>query len=187
MPTIRTFVALPIPDDVRGAIAALRGAATPDAPVRWVAADSIHLTLKFLGEVEAERVDAVRAALTSFPWNPLPCAFTLCGVGAFPNLVRPRILWVGVTDGADRLVALADQVERALGPLGFSREERPFSPHLTIGRFKAPGRAGWAEAFAATAAFGPAEVRASELRLYESQLLPSGARHTLLLAVALGA
>lgn len=187
MPRIRSFVALPLPDETRRALADLRAAAPAGAPVRWVAAGSIHLTLKFLGEVEGERLDAARRALASFPWNLGAFAYTLAGVGGFPSLSRPRVLWVGVTEGAGRLVELADAVERALGPLGFPREERAFSPHLTIGRVKGPGPAGWATAFARAARFGPEEVPATEVLLYESKLLPSGARYTPLLTVALGA
>ncbi len=188
MPRIRAFVALPIPDPVRESLAALlRAAAPPRSPVRWVAPGSIHLTLKFLGEVEPEKIEAAKAALSNFSWNLAPFAFTLSGVGAFPGLKRPRVLWVGVTDGADRVVALAEKVEGALASLGFPREERAFSPHLTVGRVNGPGPAGWAESFAAAARFAPVEVRAAGFSLYESKLLPTGARYAPLLTVGFGA
>jgi 2'-5' RNA ligase len=187
VPRVRSFVALSLPDPVRAALADLRRAAPPRAPVRWVAPESIHLTLKFLGEIEPDRLEAVKAALSSFPWNLAPFAFTLSGVGAFPGLKRPRVLWVGVTDGADRVVELAERVERALGPIGFPREDRAFSPHLTIGRVNGPGPAGWAETFAAAARFAPVAVRASGFSLYESKLLPTWARYAPLLTVGFGA
>lgn len=187
MPTARCFVALPIPEPVRTVLAGLQSVAPEGGSVRWVAPEAIHLTLKFLGEVEANRLDAVRATLASFPWNLEPFAFTLSRVGGFPGLSRPRVFWVGVTAGAERLVELADRVERALGSLDFPREERAFSPHLTIGRVKDRCPRGWAETFAHAARFEPLEVLATELRLYRSELLQSGARHTVLLAVPLGA
>ena len=187
MPRVRTFVAIPLPDPVRDALAALRSSAPPGAPVRWVAPRSMHLTLKFLGEIEPDALEAVKAALESFPWNLTPFAFTLSGVGAFPGVKRPRVLWVGVTDGADRVVELAEKVERALGPLGFPREERAFSPHLTLGRVNGPGPGGWAEVFATNARFAPVEVRATAFSLYESKLLPTGAQYAPLLTVGFGA
>jgi 2'-5' RNA ligase len=187
VPTVRCFVALPVPDPVREALAAIRQAAPPRSPVRWVAPQSIHLTLKFLGQIEPPVLDSVRGALSSFPWNLAPFAFTLSGVGAFPGTGRPRVLWVGVTDGAERVVALAEKVEQALGPLGLPREERAFSPHLTIGRVNGAGPAGWAQAFATRARFDPVEVPATALTLYESKLLPTGARYAPLLTVGFGA
>jgi 2'-5' RNA ligase len=187
VPAIRAFVAIPIPEPLCVVLGGLRRAAPAGAPVRWTGPDSIHLTLKFLGDVEPERLDAVRGALSSFPWNLAPFAFTLSRVGGFPSLSRPRVLWVGVTAGAERLVDLAGRVERALGTLDFPREERAFSPHLTIGRVKAQGPRGWAEAFARDAHLAPVEVLVSEIRLYRSELLPSGARHTVLHAVPLAA
>lgn len=147
----------------------------------------MHLTLKFLGEIEPDRLDAVRGALTSFPWNLAPFAFTLSGVGAFPGMKRPQTLWVGVSNGAEPVKELAEKVERALEPLGFPRETRGFSPHLTIGRVKGPGPVGWAEVFAAQARFEPIEVRATGFSLYESKLLPTGAQHAPLLTVGFGA
>jgi len=185
---IRSFIALPLPDEARARLAALRRAADPGAPVRWVAPDAIHLTLKFLGELEPERVDAVKGALARLGWGRGAFDFTLAGVGGFPSLARPRVLWAGVTGGAETVVALAEQVEGALEPLGFPREARRFTPHLTIGRVKdvpRGGPRGWGERFGAAAVLAPSVVRAETLVLYESRLSPSGARYSPLLRIAL--
>lgn len=185
MAPIRAFIALPLPDDIRERLGALRRAAPAGAPVRWVAPASIHLTLKFLGEVEPERVEEVRAALAGFAWERGRFGYTLAEVGGFPNLRRPRVIWVGVTEGAEILIEMAARVEALAARLGFPREERRFTPHLTIGRVNGAGAPGWAERFAQAARLEPLEVRPSEVVLFQSKLLPSGAQHTHLLDVPL--
>ncbi|MFN0151629.1 MAG: RNA 2',3'-cyclic phosphodiesterase [bacterium] len=188
MDRIRAFVALPLPETARARLAALRHAADPGAPVRWVAPDAIHLTLKFLGEIEPARVEAVKEALARHVGERGAFDFTLAGVGGFPALARPRVLWAGVSDGAPAVVALAERVEGALEPLGFPREARRFTPHVTIGRVKdSPARAprNWGERFGAAASLEPLAVRAETLVLFESRLSSSGARYSPLLQIAL--
>ena len=132
---IRAFIAITIDDQIirkiSAAVAELRRA-LPE--VRWVAPENIHLTLKFLGDIEADQVDvianAMEPALKVFP------RFTISakGLGVFPALRRPRVLWVGIE--GSHLVKLAAKVESALEPIGFLREARSFQPHLTIGRWR---------------------------------------------------
>lgn len=188
MTRIRAFVALPLPEEARARLGGLRRAADPAAPVRWVAPDAMHLTLKFLGEIEPERADAVKAALGKLGWDRGAFEFTLAGIGGFPSLARPRVLWAGVTDGAAAVAALAERVEAALEPLGFPREDRRFTPHLTIGRVKDAGGGGprgWGERFGAAARLAPSVVRAEAVVLYQSRLSSSGARYAPLLRIAL--
>lgn len=153
--------------------------------VRWVEADKIHLTVKFLGDIEPSRVDpianALAEALKLFP------RFTISakGLGVFPALRRPRILWVGLE--GSQLVSLAANVEAALEPLGFTREERSFQPHLTIGR--------WRQFNGATkklaeelerwkrSEFGASQVEA--VTLFQSVLKPEGALHQPLRVIAI--
>lgn len=107
--------------------------------MKWVRPESIHLTLKFLGAVRNELVPELGKILA--PVFSLQQTFRLSaeGLGAFPNLGRPRVVWVGLADRSGRLESLAGLVENAVEPLGFPREKRSFSPHLTLGRVRSDG------------------------------------------------
>ena len=138
----RCFVALVLPAELREAVAghfAREGRRVPG--VRWVAAANLHLTLQFLGEVEAERISALREALEAAVSGHAAFRLGLRGAGAFPSAERPRVLWVGAGEGTAQASALGASVAAALAPLGFPAEERPFVPHLTVGRVAAPPRA----------------------------------------------
>lgn len=133
---IRLFVALELPASVRAALGALaaRLRAASGRGVRWTDPNSIHLTLKFIGEIAAARLDAIRGALAGVrSGQPIDVAFR--GIGWFPNARHPRVFWAGVEADAS-LARLAEDVERALEPLGIAREAREFRPHLTLARIK---------------------------------------------------
>ena len=159
---MRLFVALNPPERVRGA---LWDAAAPlrelDLPVNWVHPDGIHLTLKFLGEVEPGREPELRAALTRAAEGGRALPLAVCGFGVFPDARRPRVVWAGL--GADpALELLQHRVEREFAPLGFPSEARPFRPHLTLGRAARAPRAGdW----------GPLTQLVAELRYEETGLV----------------
>jgi 2'-5' RNA ligase len=178
---VRSFVALPLPDEVRGRVVALQArarAAAGAVDVRWSAPASMHLTLKFLGEVAAEQVAAVEAALGRATAGIGLPSVALAGLGAFPRLARGRVLWLGVTDGAAEIGRLAAAIEREVAPLGFEPEPQPFTAHLTLGRVRAPR--GGADLRAAAAACGAAAAgawRPDAVVLYESHLGRGGARH----------
>jgi RNA 2',3'-cyclic 3'-phosphodiesterase len=131
---LRLFVALNFPPPLRQALweatAALR---EPGWPVKWVRVDGIHLTLKFLGEVAEEREPDLRAALTRAVAGARALPLVLGGFGVFPDLRRPRVVWVGVTPDP-ALELLQHQVEREFAALGFATEARAFRPHVTLGR-----------------------------------------------------
>lgn len=183
---IRAFIAINVDRRVIGEISEAIVQLKRTIPeVRWVEADKIHLTVKFLGDIEPSRVDpianALAEALKLFP------RFTISakGLGVFPALRRPRILWVGLE--GSQLVSLAASVEAALEPLGFTREERGFQPHLTIGR--------WRQFNGATkklaeelerwkrSEFGASQVEA--VTLFQSVLKPEGALHQPLRVIAI--
>ncbi len=133
---MRLFVAINLPDDVRrGVWEAVEPLRAQPYPVRWVSAESLHLTLKFLGDTaperEAEIVAAVEAAVLGANRFTLPVE----GFGVFPSRGRPRVAWVGCA-AVPPLELLQDRVERELERLGFSVEGRPFRPHVTIGRVR---------------------------------------------------
>ena len=175
---MRLFVAVDVPDVVKDAIetdvvAPLRDA-LPGA--RWTRREGRHLTLKFLGDVADERLGGTGAALSEAASSHVRFDAAFDVLGGFPNLRRPRVLWVGIGAGAEPLSALAADVEANLEPLGFPREDRPFRGHLTLARFpkptavrSLPGVTVPTEAFAAR-----------ELVLFRSQLHPKGARYTAL-------
>ena len=137
------------------------------------------MTLKFLGQVDAARLDAIAAGLRDAATGLAGFDAVVAGLGAFPSSTHPRVVWAGVAEGAPRLTDLAARVERACAALGFPPEDRPFSPHITLGRVRIPRRdarlAGLLDA-AAGEAFG--RVRVERLVLMESQLSPRGARYT---------
>jgi 2'-5' RNA ligase len=153
--------------------------------VAWIARDNVHLTLKFLGEVDAARLetlgDALARAVAPCPAFPL----VVDGLGAFPSRSRPRVLWAGVGEGAGEATALAGRVDAALAPLGFPRETRPFSAHVTLGRVRTPrADRGLAEALDRGSVFGRQPVE--RVSLMRSELSPRGARYTELAGCPLG-
>ncbi|MFL5264378.1 MAG: RNA 2',3'-cyclic phosphodiesterase [Anaeromyxobacteraceae bacterium] len=188
----RLFVALDPPDAVRRRAAALvaelrrKGGRAADE-VRWVAAENVHLTLQFLGAVPDERVAAVTEAVRGAAAQAAPLELALSGAGGFPNGRRPRVLWAGLTGDVAALAALVTALGRALAPLGYAPEERPFSPHLTLGRARdGRGAPGLAVALAQAAELPAAAWRATEVTLFESHLSPKGPRYEALLRAPLG-
>lgn len=182
---MRLFVAVLVADDLRPPLAAAQERLRASgAAVKWVAPANFHFTLKFLGEVPDRRVQDIEAALAKIPPGLGASALTLRGLGAFPSPRRPRVLWAGVTAGAEPLQALAVGVEQALAALGFAREARPFSAHLTIGRVErpTPDLTARLEREQATA-FGTMPVTA--FCLMRSVLHPSGPEYTVVTQYAL--
>lgn len=145
------FFAIELHDDLRGAlhhaVAPLR-AAEPD--LAWVRPEKLHLTMKFLGEVNEEAVETLARAAGAVAVNHRPLDLTLGGIGAFPNFRRARVVWMGVAS-EPRLELLHHDLEVACGEAGFEVEGRPFRPHITLGRVRAPLTLDRARAFARAA------------------------------------
>lgn len=134
---IRTFIAVELPQEIQDTLKGLQDVLRGSMPdVRWTKAGNIHLTLKFLGDVQVSRLDAIGEALGDVARQFSPFDMNLTGIGAFPNSRKPRIVWVGIEQGADELVSIATQIEGSMKRLGFPPEKRPFRPHLTIGRIR---------------------------------------------------
>jgi 2'-5' RNA ligase len=147
--------------------------------VTWVARENLHVTLKFLGDVPPEDLDGVGAALETVVAGRVPFSLAVRGLGAFPVPSRARVVWAGLADGAPALTALASDVDAALAALGFDREQRAFSAHITLGRVREPRRDSGLAALLQTAAdraFGTFTV--DEVALMRSDLSPRGARYT---------
>jgi 2'-5' RNA ligase len=189
---IRSFVSILLTDTLREAAASAIERLRPlGRAVAWVPPQNLHVTLQFLGDQSEDRLAEAEAALEEAVGSSAPIDVTFHGIGAFPGLVRPRILWVGIAHGALEVRALQARVSDALAARGFPREERPWHPHLTIGRVFDDRR--WrrdagpelqsALARAAATSFGTQRV--TEVALMRSDLSAAGARHTLRRALTL--
>ncbi len=137
----RTFIAVPLAPGIREAASRLRRplAAYADR-LRWVSPSHLHLTLQFLGDITARQVEDAAEAARIAAASAAPFVVTFAGFGAFPSPAAPRVIWVGVTHGAERLTALAESLAAALRDRRFSLDSRPFSPHLTLARTRGQGR-----------------------------------------------
>jgi len=136
---IRAFIAVDLDDPVIEKVCNVVEILKPRiTEIRWLRKENLHLTLKFLGNIAESQVEPITAALR----HPLglfsPCTISAKGLGVFPDFRRPKILWVGLT--GDQLVQLAAEIESALMPIGFTPENRAFTPHLTIGRWREGSR-----------------------------------------------
>jgi RNA 2',3'-cyclic 3'-phosphodiesterase len=187
--TVRTFIAVeieePVRDRAQGLIETFRQV---PADVKWVEWQNLHLTLKFLGEVPlmetAEIIRAVARAAAEVP----PFELEIRGAGAFPNLDRPRTVWLGANEGGDAMSDLAVRIERALKKLGYPPEGRKFKPHLTIGRVRGGGpelaQLGRLLAEHADDDLGRSSVE--EVLVFGSHLGPGGSTYEVLGHAALG-
>ena len=186
--TIRIFIAIELPEDIQSKLQKLQddlSSSMPDA--RWTKPGNIHLTLKFLGDVEVSRIDKISAILKGIAQNFSPFEISLAEIGAFPNSRKPSIIWVGVEKGAQQLVEIAENIESSMEKIGFPKEKRPFRPHLTVGRvreLKHPE--------AMTKALDESNVgelgvfKANQISLVKSQLDPGGSIYTILNAAIFG-
>ena len=194
---LRLFVALDLPAGAKATLAATVGQLQSVIPagVRWVNPAGIHLTLKFLGDTEAELVLPLLAALrkAAAAGEQMPFPLHLDGLGVFPNYREPRVIYAGVGGDLDSLAQAQRQVEQAIVRLGFPQEKRPFRPHLTLGRVRdgaAPAaRRQIGDTIARQAAALSPEYAwmAGEICLIRSNFTPSGAVYTTLGRAALGA
>jgi len=186
---VRLFVAVNLPpEERRRAWEAAQPLRAARLPVRWAAEETLHLTLKFLGEVDAERVGPIGEALTRAVRGLRPFTVGLGGVGAFPSLAKPRVVWVGI-ERHPALELLANDVERALMDLAFEPELKPFSPHLTLGRADRGARASAFKDFQELAAAVDYEgsTTVESVDLMHSLLGPHGAAYSVLARAPLGA
>jgi 2'-5' RNA ligase len=184
---VRQFLAVDLSDELRAELGALQKRLQGETRGwRWVQPGNIHLTLRFLGEVPAEHERGRRDLWSTAAAHVSPFSFRLQGIGSFPPRGRPRVLWVGVREqgGERRLEQLAADLEAAARGAGFEHENRPFRPHLTLARAERSGRATLPELLQ----YGPgAALDVDHATLFQSQLLPAGARYSVLESFALGA
>lgn len=184
---MRSFIAIDIPAKEKSTLARiqeeLKGCG---ADVRWVNPDNLHLTMKFLGDIKDNDIDRILEILRGVCNQYSTFRFQIRGIDTFPNRRSPRVLWVGVSSN-NTLARLQADIEEGMASIGFKREEREFSPHLTIGRFRSPvGKEGLLDRIKAheNNDFGSVEVKA--IYLMRSDLSPEGARYTRIAEINLG-
>lgn len=185
---MRLFFAIELDPALRAALdQAIAPLRVTEATVSWVPADKLHLTMKFLGDVDEAGVERLARAADTVAERHRPFAMALGGVGAFPTFRRARVVWMGV-ESEPRLELLHHDLEVACGDAGFEVEGRPFRPHITLARLRVPLPLERARPFARAArrvAFAATD-EVSRLTLLESTLAPSGARYRRVHAATLG-
>jgi RNA 2',3'-cyclic 3'-phosphodiesterase len=174
-----------LPDDLRQQLATAIDRLRPHAAdVAWVAPANLHVTLKFLGQVEETRVSALADALRTALVDQPPLEVAVRGLGAFPSPTRPRVLWAGLEDVTRGMTALAERVDGCCAHLGFPAETRDFAAHVTLGRVREARRQpALADVLARPADFG--RLRVERVSLMRSELSPRGARYSELFAAPL--
>lgn len=189
--SLRSFVAVHVPDAWLGSLTALRERlARHTAGVRGVQPDGSHVTFAFLGQIARSRVPAIVARLSDVARECPPCRVHAGGIGVFPHPGRATVLWLGVKDPSGGLLRLQQRVEQALSAEGFTPDQRPFHPHVTLGRWRTPPPRTSVDALLAEplppALSGPeGEWMVTEVRLMESRLTPEGPIYTVVETVPL--
>ena len=154
--------------------------AVPNALASWSREENIHLTLKFLGEIQTSRLSRLSNAAAQAVENFSPFQITLEGTGVFPKHGPPRVLWIGVQDESGKLARLQTGLEKACASEGFSREDKEYNPHLTIARLRKPQGARTVAAAHKEMRFEPEVATVAELLVIRSEPSSAGSRYTVI-------
>ncbi len=134
---MRTFIAIPLPKETKDLLSKLQNQLKScGADVKWVQPQNIHLTLKFLGEINEEELNKISLVLEEMDNKISVFTVSIDSIGAFPRINSPRVIWVGPGSGDNEIKILAKELEERLNEIGISREEKPFSSHITLGRMR---------------------------------------------------
>jgi len=184
---MRTFIAIPIPDECRTMLQKLQEDLRPfRSDVRWVAVPSIHLTLKFLGELNTEILPELTQSVENAVKAQAGFELRLHGLGCFPNLRNPRVIWCGIEGETESLSELHQRVETACATFGFDPENRVFHPHLTLGRVKGKRNLQPLLDCIKIGSDLECKFKADRFNIYRSTLTPQGAVYTVLKTIVLG-
>ena len=190
MKGIRAFIALDFSPEIYEQLDSIKAqlkTRLSDIPIRWVPTINIHLTLKFLGDVSPTNIEVLNDILRLEAGKFSPFVISVGDLGAFPSIHRPRVIWIGI-ESPEELKSLHQGIEIETARLGYAPESRPFSPHLTLGRVSKHARSeevrkiGEVLAKAKVGFLG--STRVSEVHLYRSELLPSGAVYSRLFSAS---
>lgn len=176
---MRSFISIELPEEARAALSRVQKEFEKCRPdIKWVKPGNIHLTLKFLGNIEEKIAENITGIMKKICIRFPPFILTIQGVGMFPNVRSPRVLWVGL-DGNDVLAALQGEIEDGLEALGFKIEKRKFTPHLTLGRFRSSiGKDCLRKVMEGQAKNKFGTIKVLSITLMRSDLHPGGARYT---------
>ncbi|MGA7843312.1 MAG: RNA 2',3'-cyclic phosphodiesterase [Dehalococcoidales bacterium] len=186
MSLIRAFIAVELPGELKQELAALETQLKKNSPpvVKWVDPESIHITLKFLGETSDAVIDELLLAMEESVAGVSPFKLEVGKLGAFPAVARPQVIWVGVSGDMEKLAQLQKNLEQNTEQLRFKRESRPFSPHLTLGRVREGARVKEIQRIGKllneTPFTAKHNIEAHEINLLKSQLTQAGAIHTII-------
>ncbi|MFC2070678.1 RNA 2',3'-cyclic phosphodiesterase [Chloroflexota bacterium] len=190
MEQIRSFIAIELPDELKQKLVQLevRLKAEGQSGVKWVNPNSMHLTLKFLGNITADKTSEINAAVKESAQGISPFRLKVEGVGAFPNLRRVQVVWVGLSGEVEKLGSLQQQLEKNLEPLGFPAEKRTFTPHLTLARVNnrvSPDDRQKLGKLIAETSFEAGVLEVNAVNLMKSQLTRQGAIYSRISSVRL--
>ena len=189
--TIRSFIAVELPDGAKKELVRVQSELSLDkySFVKSVSPEGIHLTLKFLGGVPSQKIKDIVWVMEQAGQEVKPFELQITEVGAFPNFSRPRVIWVGIKGAVDKLIGWQIRLDNGLVTLGFAKEQRPFTPHLTLARVREncspTDRLRFGEMIAGTHVDIDYKFTVESLSLMRSQLMPSGAVYTQLADVKL--
>jgi 2'-5' RNA ligase len=188
MPKIRAFLAIELPPAITEGIERVQGDLKQShADVRWVDPGRIHLTLKFFGNIDEAACDEIMDAVGKGAKGVSPFTLAVRGLGAFPSIRNPRVVWLGVEDGGEMLKPLQEAVEARLNRIGYPKEERDFKPHLTVGRVRSgKGRSELLRRMEHFSGGDLGKFRVERIVLFKSDLRPTGPMYTELKAHKLG-
>ena len=179
-------MAVEMPEDVRRQFkevqTTLRGA---DAHVKWVEPHNIHLTLKFLGDMSEDQLEKLYQGVAEGAQGITSFEIRLSRLGAFPNLKKPRVIWIGIEDGKEKLIQLQQKLEDSIFNYGFPKEDRKFSAHLTIGRVKSPRGLDDLVTIMKNTPFESNSIGIREMVVMKSTLTPEGPIYTPLKRIGL--
>lgn len=178
--TIRTFIALELPREVKSLLQEVQQELIRlKIRARWVRPENIHLTLKFLGDINPDDVDRISDALIGAVADISTLALSIRGIGVFPGIKRPRVIWVGLGGDVQELFALQSGIEAGLDAVGFPKEKRAFKAHLTLGRIKQAVKPDVIrQMMRQHASISAEEFTCDQVTLFKSDLKPSGAVYT---------
>ena len=184
---IRCFIAIEIPETIQNQLARIQDTLRNQIQkASWVKPGNIHLTLKFLGDVDPNDLESIGEAIAGVASRHRSFSLHIGGLGAFPNFTRPRVLWTGVKVGGERASALAQDINVALGDVGFAFETKRFNPHLTIARLKARvDLRPYTSQYRQYDRLDRAEMNVNTISLIQSQLHPTGAIYSTLQSYSL--
>lgn len=186
MDKVRTFICIELPQEIQDDIAALQHAVKPmGRGVRWVPPRSIHLTFKFLGDVEQDQLGEIETAVKEACNHISPFALQVDKTGAFPTFKRPRIYWIGFRSVPDRMLRLQSAIENELCKIGFAKEKRKFTPHLTIGRVKYGDGVREISHYLQNNSFESVSFDVESVTIMKSELSSAGAKYTPLAKIQL--